>query len=147
MGCPRADTHIGVRVQQDTAEPGTTTTTMILYITKSKLFTEDPALRFSRNYAVDEAVWRDMWHRYTAKDYTNDDLAEFFHIRTGKTITPDAVRRWILRAKVHAKAGPAIKKGAQAVRSDFFGDLEEYVVYEVTRHLRYGEAAESRNII
>ena len=120
---------------------------MIIHINQSKLFTEDPAVRFGRYYCVDEGVWRDLLLRHKVKDYTIEDVCEFFHIRVGFGISPDAIRKWITRSDIYAKALPAIKKGATTVNSNYFDNLEKEVLYEITRHMRFGEAKDSRNII
>ena len=105
---------------------------MIIRIDQSELFTIDPAKRFSKQYKVDDKFWTDMWRRYKALGYTIHDLCEFYELRTKKNIPKRAMRRWLYRTEIYWRAAPAIKKGAQSVLTEYFGDMEWFVINELT---------------
>ncbi len=120
---------------------------MIITIYKSKLFTIHPKNRFAREYGCDPVIWEQLWRRYKLLEYDIDGLCGYFVIKTGKKPSPTSIRRWILRAELYDRAQHAIEKGIKAVDSSFFGDFEEEVIKEATRHLKFGEAQDSRMLL
>ncbi len=37
---------------------------MLIDLSKSKLFTSDPGVRFAREYGIPEEAWKELWRRY-----------------------------------------------------------------------------------
>lgn len=123
---------------------------MIIHLNKSRLFTTDPDVRFSQENGVPLGVWNEMWRRYKILEYTPNELCEYFHIRVGKKPTNRQIKRWIWRAEVYSlvlsvsvdeRGRPT---GASTVLSSFFGDYEEEVIREVTKHMRSGGKKSTR---
>lgn len=120
---------------------------MIITIIKSKLFTIDPKHRFAKEYDCDPFIWEQLWRRYKLLEYDIDGLCGYFVIKTGKKPTPTSIRRWILRAELYHRAQFALQKGIQAVDSSFFGEFEDDVIKEATRHMKFGESKDSRILL
>lgn len=112
---------------------------MILNITQSKLFTVEPARRFANEHHVSPDIWKELWRRYKFQEYTISELCEIYYIKVGKPIRQRSIRRWIFRMEVYIKTKPMIDKGAQAVNSSFFGELEQKVIDEVLKHIKSGD--------
>lgn len=109
---------------------------MILNLKKSTLFTQDPSTRFAREHGVD--VWEEIKRRRVVLDYTDQDLCDYFHIKTGKALHPKALKRWIWRDAIYKKAQIAIAMGAECVVSDYFGENEMEVIRELTKNISSG---------
>lgn len=117
---------------------------MLIKIKSSKLFTTNPARRFAKEHGVPEVIWLEIWKRYKLLDYTIADLAEYYHFKAGKPIKRDYIKRWIFLGEIYALSKPARDMGAEVINTEMFGDLEEKVIREVTRHLKYGQTKDSR---
>lgn len=109
---------------------------MIINLSKSKLFTVEPAKRFAREFGCDERVWIDCWLKYKLLDLRTNELGDYIHIKTGKKLENFTVRRWIIRTEIYSQAREAFKKGATNVTSQFFGKWEEYVMDELLRNIK-----------
>ena len=97
---------------------------MLIHLNKSKLFTEDPAIRFAKSYSLEEDTWKELWKRYKLMDYSVSDLCEYMKIKTGQEIIDMSMRRWLMRAEIYLRAKPFIEKGATTVTTEFFGHLK-----------------------
>jgi hypothetical protein len=117
---------------------------MLIRINKSKLFTVHPSKRFANEYQVKEYMWNEMWNRYRLLDYSIADLADYFYVKTAKPIKRRHVKRWIFIQEIYNKTTPAREMGAEVVNTEIFGDLEDKVIEEVTRHLKYGDTHDVR---
>jgi len=117
---------------------------MILIIKQSKLFSVEPAKRFANEHKVPEDTWKELWRRYKFNEYSTTEMCEIFYIKTGKPISRRVMNRWIFRMNVYLKIKPMSDKGVEAVNSSFFGPLEERVVAEVMKHLKSGDAKNTR---
>ena len=120
---------------------------MIIRLDKSKLFTEDPALRFAKAYDLDGQIWRELWRRYKLLEYTVPELCEYTLIKTGKVIHKKAMYRWIARGEIYVRAIPAIKRGATTVSTSFFEPYEEEVIREITKNMKGGLSESSYTLI
>jgi len=109
---------------------------MIILITKSELFTTDPDIRFAREYNVGVGIWRDLWRRYSILDYSQQEMSDYFTLKTGKPISKKGLKRWIMRTKLYTKTKHIVDKGCLSVNSEFFGDLEWFVIKELTRNMK-----------
>jgi hypothetical protein len=116
---------------------------MIIRLSQSALFTEDPSTRFAKEYGVDESVWSEMWRRKLALEYTDEDLCDYLHIKMGRRPSIKTIQRWAWRVEVYNRARIALEKGAECVVSDFFEDNEMEVIRELTKHVKDGFPAES----
>lgn len=119
---------------------------MIINITKSKLFTTDPTIRFARQYKVPHDLWKEIWRRHKLLDYSISEMCEIYQIKSGKKIKRRKMDEWVFRSEVYTLTNGILNKGVQAVNSNFFGDLENRVVNEVLRHIKYGDAKDTRNM-
>jgi hypothetical protein len=117
---------------------------MLIHLHKSKLFTVDPAIRFSNEYGVPEQLWREMWRKHKLLDFTNKELREYFQMKSGTRINSRKVSRWIFRSEIYSMARPMMKEGVRTVNSNFFRQHEQKVINEVVRHIKYGVTKDSR---
>lgn len=111
---------------------------MILNLSKSKLFTVDPARRFAVAHKVSKDLWPELWRRYKFYDYSTNEMCEIFYIKVGRPISKRVMKRWIFRMDVYLKTKPVLDKGARAVDSSFFGPMEQQVVEELLKHIKSG---------
>jgi len=108
---------------------------MIIKIQESDLFTRDTDSRFCKEYNLPKGFWSDLWRRYKALDYSIVDLCDFFELKTKKPMLRITMRRWLQRAEIYNRAQPAVKKGAEVVMSEYFGDMEWNVIRELTKNI------------
>lgn len=120
---------------------------MIINITKSKLFTLDPDIRFANEYALPHGTWIEVFRRYKLLNYSNGDLRDYVFIKHARNLGFNSMDRWIIRSEIYSIAKPLLRKGVQHVSSDIFGDLESYVMKELTKTLKSGSSGSSRSII
>ena len=120
---------------------------MIIYITKSKLFTEDPAIRFAEQYHVKPKLFHELFRRYTLGNYDSDALCGYFQYKTGKKLHKKALSRWIFRGKVYNKSKPVVSMGVQAVSSSFFGPLETELVNELVKNMVFNGKKDARSVV
>lgn len=116
---------------------------MIINLRKSKLFTTHPAQRFADEYQVSEKIWNEIWKRYSILDYSPAELCEYYYIKVGTPIDRQSISKWIFRTKVYMLTKDVMKEGVITVNSSFFGEMEQKVINEITRHLRNGETKDS----
>lgn len=109
---------------------------MILNLTESKIFTDHPDGRFAKKYSVQEGLWTEMWRRYSILEYEMKDLQDFFYVKTARTITNDNLNTWIWRTRVYIRAHEAMKHGARAVSSEWFGELEHRLLVQITKNIK-----------
>lgn len=108
---------------------------MIILIRKSELFTSDPDKRFSRRYKTKQGIWKEMWRRHTILAYSLTDMSDYCELKTGIRLPNQSLKRWIHRTKVYVLTKPILDKGCESVNSSFFGDLETFVLKELTKNL------------
>ncbi len=120
---------------------------MIIDLSKSKIFTQDPALRFAKEYALPKDTWDKIWRRYILLQYSNGDLRDYIFIRYGRNLHFMAMQRWIIRAKVYEIAQLDLKRGRTQANTVIFGELEEFVMNELVKPLRNGGNTKSKSII
>lgn len=119
---------------------------MIINLRESKLFTLDPDVRFAKEYQVPLGTWKELWRRRELMDYTNEDLRDYLFIKYVRNLSNRTIERWINRSKIYIIARPFVQKGVVHANTEIFGDLEQYVLDDLTRSLRDGNA-DSRIII
>lgn len=120
---------------------------MLIYLTKSKLFTEDPAIRFIEERKTDKDIWNELWKRYKLLEYTDKDLCEYLEFKTGHKMLEKIMHRWMVRGEIYQRARPFIKQGVETVTTEFFEDYEQELIDELTRNLKYGTSETSRTIV
>ncbi len=120
---------------------------MIIHLTKSKLFTVEPAKRFAKEFDVPEGIWIECWLKYKLLDLKTKELCDYIHIKTGRKPSHDSVKRWITRTEVYSQAREAFKMGATTVVSSFFNEYEDYVVNELLRNMKSSAKHKPRSIV
>lgn len=120
---------------------------MIINITKSKIFTVDPSIRFSKEYGLSRDVWAEVWRRYKFLDYSNGDIRDYLFIKYARNLNFMSMKRWIQRGEVYMISNPLIQKGVIHVQSRIFGDYEEYVMNELIKPLKNGATNKAETII
>lgn len=123
------------------------TNSMVIYLTKSKLFTEEPDIRFCKEYNLPKGFWTDMWRRYALLDYSLKDLCDMYELKSGRKTTGQAMKRWINRTEVYCRAQDAIRKGAEVAMSSYFGEFEEFLLKEIARQMRFSVKGENKILI
>jgi hypothetical protein len=107
----------------------------------------DPAVRFSKRYGVNKKLFNELWRRKCLLEYDNEGLCGFFLFKTNRRIDVQAMGRWMDRTEVYCKAQHVIKMGVQTVDSNYFGKYEGYVLEELMRHMKNGEAKSNKSIL
>lgn len=120
---------------------------MIIRLTQSKLFTEDPASRFASQYGVSEDIWRELWRRCKLLGYSVPELCEVFYIKVGRPINRRKMEEWIFKGEVFMKVHDAMQKGVESVSSEFFGELEPRVLNELLRNIKYQHYKSSNSVV
>lgn len=120
---------------------------MIINLNESIIFTKDPDIRFSKEYAVPTGTWKELWRRYKLLEYSNGDLRDYLFIKYARNLSYNAMDRWIVRTEIYTVSKPVIEKGASVVNSEIFGDFEQHVMDELTKQLRFSGSKESKSII
>lgn len=112
-----------------------------------KLFTVDPAIRFSHALDVSPAIWNQLWHRYSWLNYRPCDLISYFEIISGKKMHLTTLHRWLFRTKIYHAAQPFVKKSVRTVSTEVFGDLENELIKELTKQFTNSATSRRRIII
>lgn len=120
---------------------------MIIKLLSSKLFTEDPAVRFGKEYNVSPKIWNEIWKRHLFYEYDSDGICGYFTHKTGRKANARSLQRWILRTELYCRAQEVITKGARVVDSSYFGRFEQELLDELTRSIRYEGKKDSRTIV
>lgn len=120
---------------------------MIINISKSELFTTDPDIRFTAQYDTPRGLWNLLYNRYNYLKLNIPELIELCQIKTGKKIDRFAMRRWVWRTEIYKIAEPYVKKGGKAVVSEVFGEYEEDLIKELTKHMKRGATKNARTVI
>ena len=120
---------------------------MIIDITKSILFTKDPGIRFAKEYSLPKEIWPELWRRYKLLDYSNGDLRDYLFIKHARNLSYNSMNRWLMCGEIYMLSKPLLDKGVTTVNTVIFKDLEQYVVDELTKQLRFGRSLESKVII
>lgn len=120
---------------------------MIINITTSKIFTEDPDVRFSREYALPRGVWNELWRKYRLLEYSNGDLRDYLFIKHARNLQQPSMYRWIVRTKIYEITHPLTKKGVKHVNTEIFGELEEFIMKELIRPMKNGAVSKPESII
>lgn len=120
---------------------------MLVKLRNSRLFDTDPSRRLGWEYGVDENLWTELWKRYKVLNYTIPEMAEYFQIKSKKVITRRQVKRWIFLTEVFVLTKPARDMGAKVINTEMFGELEHWVVEEVTRGMKHSGAKKSNVIV
>lgn len=120
---------------------------MLIHINKSKLFTVDPAIRFGKEFNVNHDVWKELWRRYKLLSYTVPELVEYLQIKTGRQTNNKTIKRWIVRTEIYGATKTARDKGATTVVSSYFNELEQEVLKELTKGMRFSGTKKPNNIV
>jgi hypothetical protein len=120
---------------------------MIINLKQSVLFTVHPDVRFSKEYGIEQGLWREMYRRYKILDYTLVDLGDFYHVKTGKQVTKQTLLRWIWRTDVYYRANAVMEEGVEVVQSEFFGIFEYEVIKELLKNIKTSATQNSRTVI
>lgn len=120
---------------------------MIIHLTKSKLFTIDPAIRFAKEYAVDQKLWNELWKRYGLLEYDTEGLCGYFQYKTGRKANTRSIRRWLIRTEIYCRAQHVIGMGVQVVDSAYFGKFEDDLLDELTKSMRFSGKRDSRTLL
>ncbi|NBW09217.1 MAG: hypothetical protein EBR82_14455 [Caulobacteraceae bacterium] len=120
---------------------------MIIDLTQSRLFIVEPDDRFAKEFGLPKGIWRELWKRYTLMGYNQPEMREYLLIKTGRKISEGSVCRWIIRTKIYSVSNGILKMGAKHVNSEVFGEYEDYVIKEMTKHLRSGASKNTKAII
>lgn len=119
---------------------------MLINLEQSKLFTVDPAVRFALIYEVHHKLWYELWRRKEL-GYDLDGLCGYLLYKSDVRLERDTMRRWLFRTEIYYKARKVMKMGVRCVQSEYFEELEEDLVNELTRSMRSGVALDSRAIV
>lgn len=120
---------------------------MIIKLNSSKLFTQDPSLRFAKEYGVSPKIWNEIWKRHLFYEYDSDGICGYFTYKTGRRANPRSLKRWIIRTEIYCRAQMVITKGARVVDSEFFGKFEQDLIDELTKGMKYSGKQDSRIIL
>ncbi len=120
---------------------------MIISLIDSQIFTCDPDLRFSKEYALPKGAWIEVWRRYKLLDYSLGDLRDFIFIKYGRNPNPSSIFRWVARTKIYEISNPLIKKGVRNVNTEIFGELEIYVINELVKPLKNGAKQRPKSVL
>ncbi len=120
---------------------------MIIDLSQSKFFTQDPDIRFAKEYLLPLGAWKEGWRRYQLLEYTQSDLRDYFFMKYGRRLSWNSLNKWIIKTEVYIVSRPVLERGAKVVNSDIFGKHEQYILEEVTRNLRFEGSSDSRIII
>ncbi len=120
---------------------------MIIHLTKSKLFTVDPAIRFAKEYRVEPKLWNELWKRYGLLEYDYDGLCGYFTHKTGRRANARSLKRWIIRTEIYCKAQHIMGMGVRVVDSSYFGKFEDDLLDELTKGMRFGGKQDSRILV
>jgi hypothetical protein len=120
---------------------------MIIDITKSKIFTTEPSIRFSKEYGLPKGVWAEVWRRYKLLEYSNGDIRDYLFVKYARNISYPTMGRWIARGEIYIITKPLIEKGVVHVNSQIFKEYEEYVMNELVRPLKNGATSKAESIL
>ena len=120
---------------------------MIINIRQSKIFTKDPAVRFSAEYGLSKEVWPEVWKRYKLLHYSNGDLRDYLFVKYARNLSYPVMGRWLQRGEIYMITKPLIKEGIVHVNSAIFKEQEEYVINELVRPLKNGATSKADSIL
>lgn len=120
---------------------------MLIHLHKSKLFTQEPAKRFAKEFNVSEKLWIECWLKYKLYDLKIPELCEYIQIKTGRKPSYNSINRWIVRTEIYSISREAYKMGAKTVVSSFFGVYEENVKQELLKNMKFSATRTSRSIV
>ena len=120
---------------------------MLIKLHESKLFTQDPAVRFGREYNVEPKVWREMWKRHALLEYDMDGICGYFQYKTGRKPNRDSIRKWLVRTEIFSRANHVMLMGTRVVDSSYFGKFETELIKELSRNILFRQAKDSRIIV
>lgn len=120
---------------------------MLIDLTKSTIFTKDPGIRFAKEHALDKSVWPEVWRRYKLLDYSNGDLRDYLFVKHGRNLAFNTMTRWLLCGEIYMRAKPFLDKGVTTVNTVIFRDLEQQVIDELTKQVRWGRSVKPKTII
>lgn len=120
---------------------------MLINLEASKLFTVNPAHRFALIYKVSPRVWNEVWRRASLLGYDLDGLCGYLLYKTNLRFERDTMQRWLFRTEIYVRATSVMKMGVRCVQSQYFAELEDELVKELTRSMRSGAAKDSRTIV
>jgi hypothetical protein len=114
---------------------------MIIDITKSMLFRMHPDIRFAKWCKLPVGFWTEIYRRHKLLGYSNEELREFYLIKTGKIPTAHLIERWLWRTEIYHITEPLIKKGVRHVNSSIFREYENLVIQELTKSQKEGSVS------
>jgi len=120
---------------------------MLIHLNKSQLFTVNPAIRFSREYAVSPKIFDELHRRWGIEDFDIDSLCGYLLYKTNKRITPDRIRSWMIKSEVYDRAQNVMKHGVRVVKTEYFGVYEDFVIKELAQNLKSTRALDARSIV
>jgi len=109
---------------------------MIILIQKSELFKVDPDVRFAREYSVDKGLWKEMWRRHKLLEYSIKDICDYYEVKTKRQISRQNIKRWVLRTEIYSRVKPVADMGCESLNSNYFGDLEWFVIKELLKNIK-----------
>jgi hypothetical protein len=120
---------------------------MIIHLTKSKLFTVDPAKRFGKEFNVSPDLWTECWLKYKLYGLGKEELRGYVEFRTGRKPSMTSIERWIIRTEIFSLAKKAFKMEARVVQSYFFEEYEKHVIDELTKNMKTSVSKNPKSIV
>lgn len=120
---------------------------MIIDLTKSILFTQDPDIRFAKEHNVKVGFWKELWKRHKLFEYNVDDMCDYFQMKIGYRPSRKSIKRWIIRSEIYSMSRPVLNKGARTVMSSYFKQHEEYVVRELLKNIKNSVQKSPKTIV
>jgi len=120
---------------------------MIVKLHESKLFTQDPAIRFAKEYNVKPKLWNEIWKRHAIYEHDMDALCGYFQYKTGRRPNRNSIKRWLIRTELYCRANHVMRMGQRVVDSQYFGTFEQELIKELTRNMLFSAKKDSRSIV
>lgn len=120
---------------------------MIIDLTKSVLFTQDPDIRFSKEHGVPLGFWKELWKRHKLLEYSIEDMQDYYQMKIGRRPSRKSIKRWIIRSEVYSISRPVLNKGGRTVMSSYFRQNEDYVVRELLKNLKNSVHKNAKTIV
>lgn len=120
---------------------------MIIDLTKSVLFTQDPDIRFSKEHGVALGFWKELWKRHKLLEYTIDDMCDYYQMKIGHRPSRKSIKRWIIRSEIYSMSKPILNKGGRTVVSTYFKENEDYVIRELLKNLKNSVRKNPKTIV
>lgn len=119
---------------------------MLIKLHTSTMFTVDTAVRFAQQYNCSKTLWNEIWKR-ALSGYDEYALAGYFMYKMNKRIKARVIKDWLIKTEIYCKANHVMLMGVRVVHSEYFGELEAYVLKEVLRNMKSSRTQESRIMV